>query len=457
MSELKLAYLELTQLSRKSGRTSANTTSTVFVVSAVVALTILTLWLSPITYTREISQIILYSLAIIQIVFGLRVGFLKIGSRNNEYFLPLATRYWQRALPYLIIALLLPAPIVIATTTHLANGSYQWSTVFISQTTNYLMFFLIGLTGAMVIRSLVKRSIVRIIIVAIALIGTILTLSSGSFVFRSVFVNEITTYSQLFVIAGQLSVIAILIMITDLLAERLPLTVAKVGRYWPLFLGQRALGFGQGSGQFFKTNRIFLRDTQLHRRLSAIVIGLVIFISLLHVTLLVNGTAVSETLVLITLTIFSAISALVISKLAEEIYYQGTVHNLHLPIDLVRSRVGNWLISWFWQVGITVVLWGIIGSWYTTTQQLIWPLLVAATTQHLLVYGWSGKLIHARHQTLANLAVFGLTILVGVMPVALLQVTPISQTIFIQLIWLLFVGILLQLTSNKKVGDNSYA
>lgn len=451
MSEIKTFFLEIVAFSRKTSRSPESILSSISVTAIVFSLTILVLLAAPVFMTKELSLLFIYGLAIFEALLGLRVGFLRIGAYSNEQFLSVPSRFWKRSFPYLFPAILIPLPLSIAVTSFLATNPTNWWLILLSIIASYMLFFFLGIAWSMIIRVIARRVIPRLIILILSATVLVSVLSSGDFIFRVLLISQnYSDYLQIVVLLAELSTIVFLVIITDITLNHLPITVKKFGKYWPIFLVGKSHGHGQGSSSFFITNKLFVRSTAFHRRISSLILSLMLFMLIIYAVLYVGGSQVDENIIIITLLIFTAVSSLLISRPSAKAAHRTIDELSHLPVDKKKILVGSWLSGLAWQIGVATLFFGLVATWTNISASILYLVLIGATTQHVLFFGWSEKLSKAHHHNLSLFAVFALTVLLGILPVLLLPLSGFTQTVLIQLIWLGSIGILLHITTGER-------
>ena len=451
MNDLRIFFLELLAFSRKSSRTPESILSSISITAVVFSLTLLILLAIPVFMTKELALLFIYGLAIFEIILGLRVGLLRIGQNPHEQYLSTASRYWKRSFPYLFPALFIPIPIAIVITNFLATNPTNWWLILVSILTSYMMFFFLGVAWSMVIRVVAKRPWPRIVILILAITVLFSAVGSGDFIFRTILTSQSHgDFTQLLVIIAQLSATAFLVLITEIALRGIRLTTQSFGKFWPILLNGRSLGYGQGSSTFFATNKLFIRSTAFHRRIISLILSLLLFLLIIHSVLFVGGSAINQSIVLISILVFTAVSALLISRPSAQLANRSISLLRHLPVNNKKILAGAWLAGLAWQTVIAVLFYGVVGTWININPEIIILIIIGASTQHLLFFGWSKKLTMAVHHNLSLFAVFSLAVLVGILPVLLLPVAGIVQTILMQLIWLGFIGILLHTTTGER-------
>ena len=456
MSDLKILFLELLAFSRKSARTPESMLSSISITAVVFSLTLLVLLAAPVFMTKELALLFIYGLAVFEIILGLRVGFLRIGQNSNEQYLSTASRYWKRSFPYLFPALFIPIPLSIVVTNFLATNPTNWWLILLSILTSYMMFFFLGVAWSMITRVVAKRTLPRIVILILAVTILFSAVGSGDFVFRAILTSQSHgDFTQLLVIIAQLSATAFLVLIIEVALRSIRLTTKSFGRFWPIFLNGRSPGYGQGSSSFYITNKLFIRSTAFHRRIISLILSLLFFLLIIHSILFVGGSTINQSIILTSILVFTAVSALLISRPSAQLANRNINLLRHLPINNRKILAGAWLSGLAWQIVVAVIFYGVVSTWINIDPRVITLIIIGASTQHLLFFGWSKKLTAAVHHNLSLFAVFSLTVLVGILPVLLLPVAGIVQTVLIQLIWLGFISILLHTTTNERMA--SYA
>lgn len=451
MNELKIFFLEILAFSRKSSRSPESVLSSASITVVVLGLTALVLLAAPVFMTKELSLLFIYGLAIFETLLGLRVGFLRIGSNPNEQYLSVHNRFWKRSFLYFFPAILIPIPISIAVTSFLATNSTTWWLLFVSIIASYMTFFFLGIAWSMITRVIARRVVPRLIILFLSITILLSVVSSGDFVFRVLLVSQnYSDYLQLVVLLAELSTVVFLVMITDIALNYLPITTKKIGKYWPILLVGRSHGYGQGSSSFFATNKLFIRSTAFHRRISGLVLSLILFLLIMYAFLYVGGSQINQSIILISILVFTAVSSLLISLPSAELAQRKIITLKHLPVDEKRILAGGWLAGLAWQIGTAALFFGVIATWINLDSSILYLIMVGAATQHVLFFGWSDKLNKVRHHNLSLFAVFSLSVLLGILPVLLLPLSGVIQTLLMQLIWLGFIGILLHTTTKER-------
>lgn len=448
MAEARVFWVALWGKLRQGFAAPDRALSSALIAAGLLLLAVGLIWFSSLAIDQPTAQIIVYLIAVFELLLGLRVGMLRIGYRSDEYMISTSSRFWRRAINYLIPAICLPLPIFVAITANLVGLGWLGLVVGKALVLNAVMFFALGAIGGILIRRLTKRLFVRAALLVMSVIAIFVSLNTSALVFdpRLIFSNSYTTL--LTVIIFELSVVAVVVVGIELMVGNITLTNRHFGRFYPILLSPHISGSGPGSTAFFLTIKSITRDSLVHRRLAAIVFGYIVVLGLLYnYAGLLEPVSVSG-LVLSLFAVFGGSAVFVVSQnlhLKENLKKFGVV----AAFNYSRLASGVFLGGLFWAIIAASVLWGVADITFGAGQWA-YVLVMAVVTQYTLASGWSEKLITSRHQTLSTLTVFGMIILIGLVPALLWNVITVNQILFVQLIWLILTVILLQLTNRDQ-------
>lgn len=409
--------------------------------------------LQPYQLTTAASQAMLYLVALFEIFLGIRVGLLRLSGKESDYAISASARFWRRSLPYLVPALLLPLPVLMAITGS-QHATANWLLLLASLITSYLQFFLITLAATVWLRRISSNIVARLTLLFFGLLATILLLNSDNFLFREVFIFQ-RSGDQIILLSilAHLGVIALSELIIESLLQTIRIRPRLFGRYWPVLRLAFLPGYGQGSSSFFQTNRLLIRDSRLQRRLAALLLGMfgVVAVSVISTTL-DPAYQFTELVWKGLLLLLAATAAFNIAEIAH-LRPRWAGAQRYLPTAIKEITVGSWFSGWLWLLAFMIILTGLLAPWQPLGGGDYGVLALAATTQYLLLFGWQGKLRSAAHQLVAKTVVFLLAVIIGFVPLAIWSLAPLPTVAVVQSMWLLFTGILLLVTSPTNAPD----
>ena len=412
--------------------------------------------LQPYQLTTETAQAVLYVIAVFEIFLGLRVGLLRLSGNEGDYAISASGRFWRRSLPYLVPALLLPLPAAMLLATSQTTETTT-ALLFVGLVTSYLQFFLVAVAVTVLFRRISSNLFARLSLLSLGLLTSLLLLTSNDFLFREVFLFQAQGGQVLLLsVIAHLSVTALAVVAIEGFLQSMRIRPRLFGRYWPIGRLSFLHGYGQGSSSFFQTNRLLLRDSRLHRRLAALLLGLLAVVSVSIIVASLSPAYQFDTIMWRALILLLAAGA---AYNIAEISYQRpkwAARQSHLPIETGEVAVGSWFSGLVWLLSFTLVITGVMANWQPTSVADYGIIALAVINQYVLLFGWQNKLDGAEHQLAARTVVFLMAALIGLVPLAIWTIAPYQTIVVIQLLWLLLTGILLQATK-KSPTEMRYA
>ncbi len=423
-------------------------------LAVVFLLTVGLALLQPYELTIEASQSLLYGIAVFEILLGLRVGLLRVSGRESDYALSMSGRFWRRSLPYLLPALAIPLPAAMLLTARTGDTTGLWL-VFLGLATHYLQFFLAAVAVTVLFRRISRNLFARLALLFFGLIAVLATLSSNDFLFREVFLFEQHGAQAMFLsILAHIGVTAVAVVVIEALLLGLRSRPLLFGRYWPLLRLSFLHGYGQGSSSFFHGNRLLLRDSRLHRRLAALLLGVLAVLSTAAVATGINSAYQFQPLVWHGLLLVLAAAAAY--NITQSIYHRLTwaANQRHAPVETAEIAVGSWCSGLVWFSSFMVIIAGLLAGLLLFDTAAYLTVGVAAFNQYILLFGWQRNLQEASHQTVTRIIVFLMAVTVGFVPLFLWNAAPLATILVIQLLWLLLTAVLLYTTKQSEKGLN---
>jgi len=433
----------------QSQRSPVATLSTILSLIGFGLITVGLVWFSTIEISPADALATLYISSLFLVLVGVRIGLLEIGSKAEMYMQTVNSRFWRKffsfSWPLMIIILAFTLPLAL----NVAGVSWFGGLTVLNFLITEYLFLLAGVILSVVLRIITKIPILRVVLLGLLIIAISSFLRPSLITFNPDIVFGELNLRILYLLFA-LSSMVVLVGLIELLVGQISLRVRTVSRFLALGTATPPSGTGIGSIAYFQALKLFFRDTLIHRRLLLILlvfmmgVGLVQFYSFLF-----EPGQVQQ----IQLTLFSLFMAGGVYSLTENLFKQTDDHQSHLYDQSSQLRVtgGRFLAI------LSVSL--IIGSFFWAVTDLQNANLPLATlglvvfTQQLLIFGWMRKIIKATHTTVTVLLTFLLTFMVGLVPVLLWEFSPLSQIISIQLLWLILVAILLQITNFTKKHD----